>query len=196
MFQDIEYSLIHFWFSPLINQHGVSQPGVQRPRRLTQRWTARRHYRKDPQEGNIDDQRELFISAAIETSFWYVFLFWKRPTEDVSLYKASSNTMTRLLQTTRPRSITLERPWGGCPPGIQVAADRAPRSGWVTPERPPAVLPWFNDLANGQWKNIFFQTDANHKTNIRTEFFNSKQINRVFERPNSTESKLNYRFYV
>ena len=92
--------------------------------------------------------------------------------------------------------ITLERPWGGCPPGIQVAADRAPRSGWVTPERPPAVLPWFNDLANGQWKNFFFQTDANHKTNIRTEFFNSKQINRVVERPNSTESKLNYRFYV
>ena len=93
-------------------------------------------------------------------------------------------------------AITLERPWGGCPPGIQVAADRAPRSGWVTPEQPPAVLPWFNDLANGQWKNIFFQTDANHKTNIRTEFFNSKQINRVVERPNSTESKLNYRFYV
>ena len=65
-----------------------------------------------------------------------------------------------------------------------------------SPLRPPAVLPWFNDLANGQWKNIFFQTDANHKTNIRTEFFNSKQINRVVERPNSTESKLNYRFYV
>ena len=49
-----------------------------------------------------------------------------------------------------------------------------------------------------QWpvKIFFFQTDANHKTNIRTEFFNSKQINRVVERPNSTESKLNYRFYV
>ena len=46
VFQDIEYSLIHYWFSPLINRHDVSQPGVQRPRRLTQRWTERRHYRK------------------------------------------------------------------------------------------------------------------------------------------------------
>ena len=122
---------------------------------------------------------------------------WHRLLEIPAIFGVKSNiTIFNYVCRFFVNIITLERPWGGCPPGIQVAADRAPRSGWVTPERPPVVLPWFNDLANGQWKNIFFQTDANHKTNIRTEFFNSKQINRVVERPNSTESKLNYRFYV